>query len=687
MKHIRRQMALLMTAAFLCSLFSIPSLAAQNEESGQTVPAEPTCYTLSVDGNQTSLWAYQIDGSPYFKLRDLAMALTGTQKQFAIAWTQEDDTKQVILSPDIAYAPVGGELSAPAQTGITIAKPADTRFFCNAGWAAILSYVVCDNHYVRLSDLAGTLKCTASYDETAHTAQINTTPKAGSTETQEDLIDNVALQSAGNSSALDADGTVTLRYHNGATTAKAPLTLQPSGSETGQSIDEAGFYLSDEITAIAYGGENAAEIYVITSSDLGATWNHSQVIARGIGARKLYVGFTTPENGWLVVCTFHGMGSEDHFLYLTADGGATWTQAGNPNALYARVATGAGFATDQIGFLCLRTDFADFSPAVCRTQDGGRTWEKCSITLPEQIVQDKSITPLSPVFYGANGLLPVELSDGETCFTVYLTSSDYGETWAYDDSLPIAYHNLGLTVLLPADYAGAVRLTPDGALDENTVIEAYQVATYEKYPGAGLLFRIVRHTPAAFEDYWPQADMIGGSMHFAKDDSYYYSVETPTDVQADVETPGVLEAYQALYGEITTDVLPAFIQANNLTAYDHSVFYQSDYTYPGNHALFTAVLSNDAVFQVVLSQPVAQGEGGIWCVERMTDENNNLYIAMPQTDLTAMEYYTQMQAQADAGYDTGMLDPQAVALTYLDEVWGWASHLASYTITYSTDNT
>ncbi len=174
------------------------------------------------------------------------------------------------------------------------------------------------------------------------------------------------------------------------------------------------------------------------------------------------------------------------------------------------------------------------------------------------------------------------------------------------------YERFGLLVPLPEDYTGKVTLTPQNELDGTTIIEVYQTATYEKYPGMGLLFRIVRHTPAAFEDYWPGRDMVGGGAHFAKDDGYYYSVETPTDVQADVETKGVLEEYEALYGEIDSSILPAFIEANGLTPYDHSVIYKSEYTYPGNHAIFKCTLTNGSKYKLILSQPVRQGSDGIW---------------------------------------------------------------------------
>jgi hypothetical protein len=68
----------------------------------------------------------------------------------------------------------------------------------------------------------------------------------------------------------------------------------------------------------------------------------------------------------------------------------------------------------------------------------------------------------------------------------------------------------------------------------------------------------------------------------------------------------------------------------------------------------------------------------------MYDEYGNLYIAMPDTDLTAMEYYTQMQAEADAGHRVGLKDAEDVAFTYLADVWDFARNISESSIEYTT---
>ena len=244
----------------------------------------------------------------------------------------------------------------------------------------------------------------------------------------------------GCSYTLDENGNVILSYDNGKLTAKAPVTLQKSGSNynLGPGVDEAGFLISKEITAIAYGGLNGTEpINILISDDMGQTWSSSSIKLDGIGVSGLNIGFTSENNGWLIVSNFHGMGSENHYFYKTEDGGNTWTAVdGNINDVYGRVLSGAGFATKDIGFLCFRYD-TDFQPAVLMTEDGGQRWVKVNIDMPKEF-DEYNKQPLSPLFDDANGVLPIMLTNANgDVGPIYLVSNDYGKTWKYDKSFSI----------------------------------------------------------------------------------------------------------------------------------------------------------------------------------------------------------------------------------------------------------
>lgn len=259
--------------------------------------------------------------------------------------------------------------------------------------------------------------------------------KPGTIYTRNSAGEQVIAYNAGHTYALDKNGHVIISYYNGKSKVKAPLILYPASGdeESGMTISETGVYISPEKTAITYGGFNGNPVQVLISNDRGKSWSTYQVTKEPIGTTK-NIGFTTRNDGWIVLSRFNGMGSENHYIYKTRDGGKSWSEVkGNANEVYARVLTGAGYANDKIGFMGFRYE-TDFQPAICWTQDGGKTWTKLHIKGLDGFAS-YSMTPLSPVFDGANGRFPIQLSqDGASNVveTIYLTSSNYGKTWSYN---------------------------------------------------------------------------------------------------------------------------------------------------------------------------------------------------------------------------------------------------------------
>lgn len=103
--------------------------------------------------------------------------------------------------------------------------------------------------------------------------------------------------------------------------------------------------------------------------------------------------------------------------------------------------------------------------------------------------------------------------------------------------------------------------------------------------------------------------------------------------------------------------------------------YLTPETYPGNHIIVDVSLHQQKGYsdqRLLLSQPVKQGDGGIWCVERWSDELGNLYynyVSGAEEDA----YYAEQQAQCDEGHKVGLLNPEDVAMTFLrDEMGLWS---------------
>ncbi|NLP18504.1 MAG: hypothetical protein GX376_05315 [Firmicutes bacterium] len=109
---------------------------------------------MSVDGKNVSLWALKIgDGiffKAHFKLRDIAVALNGTDRRFDVNW--DESKKAVLLTTGMSYAPMGGEFKKdPANdmgTALAATKPT-TVFYIDKRQIPLRAYIVNDAHYVQ----------------------------------------------------------------------------------------------------------------------------------------------------------------------------------------------------------------------------------------------------------------------------------------------------------------------------------------------------------------------------------------------------------------------------------------------------------------------------------------------------------------------------------------------------------
>ena len=191
--------------------------------------------------------------------------------------------------------------------------------------------------------------------------------------------------------------------------------------------DGLGVFISDAKTAISY-PENDM-VTVLFSDDQGETWA-SSIINCGTDITNSFIGFTSEDTGWLISCNFVGMGTENHFLYTTADGGKTWTLVdSNVNQEYDRLLVGANFLNEKIGFLCFRYESPDFMAPVLTTNDGGITWSKLYLPIPDEYANYRA-TALTPSYDGNQCVLSVMLtSDDEEVKTINFISDDLGKTF------------------------------------------------------------------------------------------------------------------------------------------------------------------------------------------------------------------------------------------------------------------
>lgn len=206
---------------------------------------------------------------------------------------------------------------------------------------------------------------------------------------------------------------------------------------------------------------------------------------------------------WCVVALPPAAGTGAANVCTSPDSGETW-DISDPNALYTGTVIGAGFASETVGFISYRC-FFDNGPEIARTLDGGKTWARLELDIPEEYAQC-NMQPQNPTFSGNDGSYPVILLDKDgNDRTTTLHTHDGGMTWTWD-GIPASDSN---TLDLPEEAAAWVNtyLSAQYAVldtqtfdfdgnnyilllvgSENPSVTGYQVFALEQKDGAYVLY-------------------------------------------------------------------------------------------------------------------------------------------------------------------------------------------------------
>lgn len=133
--------------------------------------AKPTASKVLVNGVNTSFEAYNINGSNYFKLRDLAKVVSGTEKQFQVEYNTQ--LKAINLKSNTAYTAVGGEMT----TGDSKSKNATlnaSKIFKDGIEVSLTAYNINGNNYFKLRDIAGAFNIGITWSSVTNTVGIDT---------------------------------------------------------------------------------------------------------------------------------------------------------------------------------------------------------------------------------------------------------------------------------------------------------------------------------------------------------------------------------------------------------------------------------------------------------------------------------------------------------------------------------
>ena len=136
-----------------------------------SLTATPTASTVLVNGESVAFDAYNINNNNYFKLRDLAFILSGTETQFEVSW---DGTNNAIaLTSGKSYTTVGGEMTGKGA-GNKTPTPTSSKIYLDGKEVQFTAYTIEGNNYFKLRDIGETFDFEVDWDGSRNTIVIDT---------------------------------------------------------------------------------------------------------------------------------------------------------------------------------------------------------------------------------------------------------------------------------------------------------------------------------------------------------------------------------------------------------------------------------------------------------------------------------------------------------------------------------
>ena len=134
------------------------------------ITAAPTSSKVLVNGKEAAFDAYTIDGSNYFKLRDLAYVLNGSEKQFEVGW--DNASKTITLTSGSAYTANGSEMAKGG--GAQSASVSASKLLIDGKEVSLTAYTIGGNNYFKLRDIGQAFDFGIGWDNASKTITIDT---------------------------------------------------------------------------------------------------------------------------------------------------------------------------------------------------------------------------------------------------------------------------------------------------------------------------------------------------------------------------------------------------------------------------------------------------------------------------------------------------------------------------------
>lgn len=230
------------------------------------------------------------------------------------------------------------------------------------------------------------------------------------------------------------DNKLRVTYDNGKRWRVVPVPIEYllfDGYNTSELVDDS-YVITPDITAFVLN----KGLSVLISKDKGESWNEVLVSDQLPALRLQILGFTSAQDGYLIVTGDKTMSWEANFIFKTNDGGQSWNNVGSVDGT-SNLVTDGGFINNQLGFVSFGVYNYEGQPPrpnLHRTTDGGVNWERVEVPIPAEYQGFFKVAEI-PTFNGSEGTLLVNQGqDGDYLGGKVLakfTSQDQGQTWSF----------------------------------------------------------------------------------------------------------------------------------------------------------------------------------------------------------------------------------------------------------------
>lgn len=158
-----------------------------------SVKIQPSTHVVTVDGERVDPQGYNINGYNFYKLRDIAYILNGTDSQFNVTW--DGANNRIVLTDDAAYQEVGGEMTSSASTAIKNVSESDSTIVLDGKTLSLTGYRINGNNYYKIRDVGSALGFSVDFDPETEIILIGSA-NAGQDDTQDDPNDETPITNA-----------------------------------------------------------------------------------------------------------------------------------------------------------------------------------------------------------------------------------------------------------------------------------------------------------------------------------------------------------------------------------------------------------------------------------------------------------------------------------------------------------